>query len=124
MKKLKQMLLTLGIIAGVSMVAVPAVGAVDIYEGCNGISGSAVCASKDDKDVNKLIKTVVDTLLFILGAVSVLVIIAAGIMYTTSGGDAAHVKRAKDMLMYAIIGLVVALLAYAIVNFVLTQIGK
>lgn len=123
MKKLKQIIIILGIITGFSMVAMPTVGAVDIYQGCTGTETNALCGSKGD-DANKFIKTLVDTLLFILGAISVLVIIIAGIMYATSGGEAANIKRAKDMLMYAIIGLVVALLAYAIVNFVLTQIGK
>jgi hypothetical protein len=46
-------------------------------------------------------------------------IIVAGIRYTTSGGDASSVTAAKNTLMYSIIGLVVAILAFAIVNFVL-----
>lgn len=123
MKKLKQMLIILGIITGFGMVAMPTASAVDVFGGCEGASDSAVCGAKGD-DANSFIKTLVDTLLFILGAISVLVIILAGIMYATSGGDATNVKRAKDMLLYAVIGLVVALLAYAIVGFVLGQIGK
>lgn len=123
MKKFKQILIVMGIVTGFGMVAMPTVSAVDVFGPCVGVSDSAVCGAKGD-DANKFIKTLVDTLLFILGAVSVLVIIVSGILYATSGGDAANIKRAKDMLMYAIVGLVVALLAYAIVNFVLTQIGK
>ena len=43
----------------------------------------------------------------------------AEIRYATSNGDAQQVKSAKDAVLYAVIGLVVAILAYAIVNFVL-----
>jgi hypothetical protein len=45
-------------------------------------------------------------------------IIYGGIRYTTSAGDSSHVKAAKDTILYAVVGLVVAILAYAIVNFV------
>jgi uncharacterized membrane protein YjfL (UPF0719 family) len=52
----------------------------------------------------------------------VVVIIVAGIMFTTSGGNADSVKKAKSMLLYAVIGIVVSILAYAIVNFVLAKL--
>jgi len=64
---------------------------------------------------------VVNTFLYMAGAAAVIVIVIAGILYSTSGGETANVKRAKDMLTYAVIGLVVALLAYAIVNFVIAR---
>jgi hypothetical protein len=46
-------------------------------------------------------------------------LIYGGIRYTISGGDSSSVTAAKNTIMYAVIGIVVALLAYAIVNFVL-----
>jgi biopolymer transport protein ExbB/TolQ len=49
----------------------------------------------------------------------VIVIIVAGIRYTTSGGNSNSVAAAKNTLLYAVIGLVVAVFAYAIVNFVI-----
>lgn len=67
---------------------------------------------------------ITNTLLFIIGAVSVLMIIYGGIRYTISGGDAAAVTAAKNTILYAVVGLVVAIMAYAIVNFVLTQFLK
>jgi multisubunit Na+/H+ antiporter MnhB subunit len=54
----------------------------------------------------------------------VVVIILGGVQYTTSSGDPAKVKKAKDTILYGIIGLVVALLAYAIVNFVLSSLSN
>jgi hypothetical protein len=65
------------------------------------------------------IKTVVNVLLFVLGAIAVIMIIIGGIRYSTSNGDANATKSAKDTILYAVIGLIVAILAYAIVNFVL-----
>lgn len=68
------------------------------------------------------IKTIVNALLFILGAVAVIVIIVAGITFATSGGNEQSVKRARDMILYAVVGLVVAICSYAIVNFVLVNL--
>lgn len=63
--------------------------------------------------------TVVNVLLFIIGAISVVMLIYGGIRYTTSGGNSASVTAAKNTIMYAIIGLIIAFLAFAIVNWVL-----
>jgi len=57
--------------------------------------------------------------LYLIGAVSVLMLIYGGIRYTISGGDSASVTAAKNTILYAIVGIIVALLAYAIVNFVI-----
>ncbi len=56
-----------------------------------------------------------------LGAISVLIITLAGLQYIMSGGDPAKTAKAKDTIMYAVIGLVVAVSAGAIVNFVLKK---
>ncbi len=61
--------------------------------------------------------------LFLIGAVSVLMLIYGGIRYTLSGGDSKAVTDAKNTVLYSIVGIVVALLAYAIVNWVLTSLG-
>lgn len=77
----------------------------------------------DDKALENGIKNVVNVLLFILGAIAVIMIIIGGIRYTTSNGDASNIKSAKDTILYAVVGLVVAILAYAIVNFVVDAFG-
>lgn len=66
--------------------------------------------------------TIINVLLFVIGAVAVIMLIYGGIRYTISGGDSASVTAAKNTILYAIVGIVVALLAYAIVNFVLTSL--
>ena len=66
-------------------------------------------------------QTITNVLLFILGAISVIMIIIGGLRYVISGGNATAVTAAKNTILYAIVGVIVALLAYAIVNFVLTS---
>lgn len=66
-----------------------------------------------------MFKTITNVLLFIIGAVSVIMLVIGGIRYTVSAGDSSAVTGAKNTILYAIIGLVVAILAYAVVNFVI-----
>ena len=70
-----------------------------------------------------LIKTVVNVLLWAVGALSVIMIIFSGFRYITSAGDAAKTKSAQSTLTYAVVGLIVAVFAWAIVNIVLDRIG-
>jgi hypothetical protein len=65
--------------------------------------------------------TVTNVLLFLIGALSVIMLIYGGFRYTTSGGDTAAVTSAKNTILYAIVGIIIAILAYAVVNFVITQ---
>lgn len=66
--------------------------------------------------------TVTNVMLFVVGAVAVVMLIVGGIRYVVSAGDQAAVTGAKNTIMYAIIGIVVAFLAYAAVNFVSGQL--
>ncbi len=68
------------------------------------------------------INTIIDVVLGILGILAVAYIIYGGFMFTTAAGDANKTKKARETIMYGVIGLVVALLAFAIVNFVLTSV--
>ncbi|MGV9002136.1 MAG: pilin [Candidatus Saccharimonadaceae bacterium] len=72
---------------------------------------------------NSIFTTVVNVMLFIIGAICVIMLIWGGIRYTTSAGNSASVTSAKNTIMYAIIGLIIAFLAFAIVNWVLSSIG-
>ena len=68
------------------------------------------------------IQSIINAVIGILGIVCVIVIIIGGINYMTSSGDAGKVKKAKDTILYGVIGLVVCVLAFAIVNFVISNI--
>jgi cytochrome bd-type quinol oxidase subunit 2 len=60
-----------------------------------------------------------NTILVVVGIISVFMLIFGGIRYIVSGGDSKKVTDAKNTIMYAIIGLIIAILSYAIVNFVI-----
>jgi hypothetical protein len=66
-----------------------------------------------------VIDSVIAVITTIIASLAVLMIIVGGIMYLTSGGDQQRVETAKKILIYSIGGLVVAILAYAIVMLVL-----
>ena len=72
------------------------------------------------KPIGTTIGEVVNIFLYFVGAVAVIVVIWGGFQYITSSGDSQKATTAKNTIMYAVIGLVVAIFAYAIVNFVLT----
>jgi hypothetical protein len=134
MKYLKTVLkrISLGIAAAfIALIAIttPVFAATNpkqtLCEGSGGIWDGAAC----DNDVGQ--PSVVQTfqnisgiLLFVIGAIAVIMVIIGGIKYVTSNGEQAQVTSAKNTIMYAIIGIVVAFLAYAIVNFITFQLTK
>lgn len=70
---------------------------------------------------SSVLTTVTNILLFLMGAISVIMIIVGGIRYATSQGDQTQMQSAKNTILYAVIGVVVSIAAYAIVSFVVTQ---
>lgn len=115
MKILKSILFGVGLVA--SLLASP-VGAVGVWDACSGNGGSAVCADADKTEATTVVTNIINLLLFGLGIAAVGLIIHSGLKYVTSRGDAANIKSAKDTLLYAVIGLIVASLSFVIVNFV------
>lgn len=108
----------------IGQLAVPATHAVVVFDSCSGsYADSKVCAATGDDDVIDMTKTVINLLLFGIGIVAIILIIHSGLKYITSRGDPANIKSAKDTLLYAVIGLIVALMAFTIVNFVLERFG-
>ena len=69
-----------------------------------------------------IFRTITNTVLYIVGVIAVIMLIIGGIKYVISGGDAKKVTDAKNTVLYAIIGLIIAFLAFAIVNFVITSL--
>ena len=67
-------------------------------------------------------KQITNTILYIVGIIAVIMLIIGGIRYVISGGDSKKVTDAKNTVLYAIIGLIIAFLAFAIVNFVISAL--
>ena len=79
---------------------------------------------EEGKETNlfQTIQTIINWILAVLGLVAVIMVILGGFTYMTSQGDPQKTKRGRDTILYGIIGLIIALLAFAIVNFVLANI--
>ncbi len=88
-------------------------------------SGQPECLAKVDSDSNckntnaSVFQIIANILIYLTGALAVLAILYGGFRYVTSTGDSGRIKQAKDTIMYGVGGLVIALIAFAIVNFVL-----
>ena len=80
--------------------------------------------SSNTADPKEIIQTIVRILLFLIGAVSVIMIIIGGFRYVISQGDSGAVTSAKNTILYAVIGLIVAIFAWAIVDFVVDNLAK
>ncbi|RWZ78380.1 MAG: hypothetical protein EOT05_01280 [Candidatus Microsaccharimonas sossegonensis] len=91
----------------------------DIQGGINAAKPSGAAGNTTLFGDGSIFTTIVNILLYLIGAISVIMLIIGGIRYTVSAGDSGNVTAAKNTIMYAIIGLIVAFLAYAIVNWVL-----
>lgn len=78
--------------------------------------------ANDDRDLMTTATTIINVIVGVVGVIAVAVIVIGGIFYVTSAGDATKTKRAQNAILYGVVGLIIALLAYAIVNFVLTNV--
>ena len=88
----------------------------DVYEGPD---KEIVCGSHTEDDAQNKIGTILNAVFGITGIVAAIVIVIGGVFYVTSQGDPGKVTRAKSTILYAVIGLIISLLAFAIVNFIL-----
>lgn len=104
-----------------STASLPGSASAQVSDGINTATTSEMKGkSIDGKD--GLIKTVVNVLLWAVGILSVIMIIFSGFRYITSAGDASKTKSAQSTLIYSVVGLIVAIMAYAIVNMVINRL--
>jgi len=128
MKKLVLIALTavtllVGVVAIHSAPALAASAKDEICSGVGAASGASGCSTpKGSPTVNSVINTVINIISAFVGVVAVIMIVFAGFRYVTSGGDSSKISSAKNTLIYAVVGIVVAALAQVIVRYVVTQI--
>ncbi|HZP55293.1 MAG TPA: pilin [Candidatus Saccharimonadales bacterium] len=83
------------------------------------------CTNKDTTgagdQVNTFVGRALNLLSIVVGVAAVIMIIVGGFRYVASGGKSESVSGAKNMIMYALIGLVIVALAQIIVRFVLNK---
>lgn len=124
MKRIQQLILAsfIALFGFVALTPSASVSAIDVFDNsaCKD-SKSKVCGAAKTDELPKIIQNVVNVLLFVLGMIAVIMIVIGGIRYATSGGDSSQIQAAKNTILYAVVGLVVAIMSYAIVNFVLAS---
>lgn len=92
---------------------------LSMMDGANSARG--VDQAADLFGASGIFTTVSNVMLFIVGAISVIMIVIGGLRYVISGGNTANVTAAKNTILYAIVGLIVSMLAYAVINFVISS---
>ncbi len=115
--------MTIGFAATTLVVPVHAADCTDAAA-CVNAGLTSTGSTGGSKDLKTVFGQIANTLLFIVIAVGVIMVIIGGIRYVISQGDAKQIESAKNTILYAVIGIVVALLAYAIVQFVVNAFVK
>jgi cytochrome bd-type quinol oxidase subunit 2 len=99
------------------------VSSVAANEACQGAglgSGSA-CNSSSALQINTTLGAIINIFSAIVGLVAVIMIIVAGLQFITASGNAQNIAKARSTLLYAIVGLVIVVLAQVIVHFIINQ---
>ena len=111
-------LVSVGLGVAVAAPVAYAAPADEVQKGVDLASGGGSSKTAEPGDI---IETIVRVMLFVIGAISVIMIIVGGIRYTISQGDSGKLTTAKHTIMYSIVGLLVAIFAYAIVSFIVDR---
>jgi len=85
---------------------------------------AAGISTKEGTDLPTIIGQIIGGFLGILGSIFVILVIYAGYLWMTAGGNEEQVGKAKKLLTNAVIGLIVIMLAFAITNFITYYIAK
>ncbi len=120
MKKLLATLTMVLAFAPVVAFAADPVSPSDVGSNACKINPAAIgCGGKKLLGAGSAFGAAINAVIFVAAAVSVLMIVIGGLRYTLSGGDSAGIRSAKDTIIYAVVGLVICITAFGIVNFVI-----
>lgn len=121
---LQSMAVSLGLLAAL-MPAVATAAPVDVFQRCQNVNAT-VCDNNNANNqlfgANGIFSRVISTLFVVIGLIAVIIIVIGGLRYVLSAGDQNAINSAKNTILYAVIGLVISILAYAIVNFVIGRV--
>ena len=125
---MKKILITFGLIIAIVGSFITAAGIYENKAYANSAAdlirkGADSTGQQDTRSAGDIAKDVVNIMFFIVGIMAVIMIIWGGIRYVLSAGNSAALTSAKNTIVYAVIGLIVAILAYAIVNFVINTVS-
>jgi uncharacterized membrane protein len=86
---------------------------------CSGVNLGDGATCDDGGRVNNLLRTILNIISWVAGVIVIIMVIISGIKFATSSGDSAKVSSAKGTLTYALVGMVIVILAQIIVRFVI-----
>lgn len=97
-------------------------------EDCGNHVKAVICASNTgipggSANIDDVVPKVLRAVFGIMGSIAVVVVMVGGLQYILSSGDPKRTQRAKETILYAVIGIVISLSAYAIVSFVAKGLG-
>ena len=121
MKKIGFTIVFVGLL-GVSSLAAASLLTSDASAQVSSGINAATTSEMQGKSVNNTVGSIVNILLWVVGILAVTMIVWSGFKYITSAGDTSKLASAKSTLIYAVVGLIIAIMAYAIVNFVRTEV--
>lgn len=79
---------------------------------------------KEFEDPAQAIGTVIKAVMGIVGSIALAMFIYGGLLWLTSGGNPDKIKKGKDVLMWAVIGMIVIFVSYNFVSFIITAVAK
>lgn len=101
----------------------PIVASASTDAACNGIGLGEDCGgAQSGKDINGVIKVLLQVLSVVVGVIAVIMIVIGGFKFITANGDSNKLASARSTIIYAIIGLVVVALSQIVVFFVLNKV--
>lgn len=124
MKTIKTLLIIAAALIALACAPAVATHACTTAAECANIAVGYTQGESKQSSIGEIIKTVVQIMMYILGSIAVIMIIVGGIKYSTSQGDSSSVQSAKNTILYSVVGLIVAIAAYAIVSFVVGSFGS
>lgn len=93
---------------------------------CSKAADSAVCQTNATNDPlagqNGVIVRATNIFAFIAGFTAVIFLVLAGIKYITSTGDPAEISKAKQSIIYALIGLVFIAIARSVIGYIINRV--
>ena len=115
------------LLCGIGLVSVPspADAAKNVCDDADATMKEVLGCKDEQKKatVGTVINAWIAVVLSFVGVAAIVMIVIGGVFYTKSMGDPGKAKRARDTIIYGVVGLIVALLAYAIVALVTENIG-
>ena len=131
---MKNLIITIAAVIGFSVFLVPiatsTIYANPVTDGIDATCPGGDCQqyNEDGEEItvqakaNSIVEDIINIFSWVVGVVSVIMVIFGGFRYITSGGDAGKVTSAKNTIVYALVGLVIAALAQVLVLFVLGNV--